>query len=186
MTSRSRFSNSYRVTVTSLIVVALATVAACGGKVAGDSDGGPGTVGPVEPACSARNVPTCAGSCDEDYGIKPSCIAGSWVCPFPPDHCKPPSGCNPNGEPDCACGAAKCVTGIWECPRSCGCPADLGSAVGTPCYEEGMSCGGSACTNACEFCNILECSEGKWTQLEAFPDPNCGDAEIAVDAGTPD
>ncbi len=171
--------------VSSSLALALVTMAACGGKIA-SSETGPNVVGPEQNACS-KTVPTCSGNCEEDYAAKPSCIDGSWVCPFPADHCKPPiMECSPAAEPDCKCGSPKCVTGVWECPRSCGCPADLAGAVGTSCDQEGESCGGSACTNSCEFCNIIQCSAGVWTQLEVFPDPNCGDAMIAVDAGFAD
>jgi hypothetical protein len=55
-----------------------------------------------------------------------------------------------------------------------GCPADLLAAEGTPCAEEGKSCGD--CSDPCSFCNLLRCENGKWQALEAFPNPNCGDA----------
>ena len=48
--------------------------------------------------------------------------------------------------------------------------------VGTACSEEGKTCGGETCKNACSFCNIVRCSSGTWTQQEVFPDPNCNDS----------
>lgn len=59
-----------------------------------------------------------------------------------------------------------------------GCPSNaaLSSAVGTACTNEGLSCGGDQCKDACSFCNIIRCTGGTWTQQEAFPDPNCNDA----------
>lgn len=56
-----------------------------------------------------------------------------------------------------------------------GCPADISAAVGKPCSEEGKFCGGENC-DPCSFCNMIKCTNGKWEQLEAFPDPNCSDA----------
>ena len=53
-----------------------------------------------------------------------------------------------------------------------GCPPDIGSAVGTPCAEEGKFCGGENC-GPCGFCNLIQCTGGKWEQVEVFPDPNC-------------
>ena len=61
---------------------------------------------------------------------------------------------------------------------STGCPGSdkLSTAVGTSCAQEGQSCGGESCTDPCSFCNIIRCTSGVWTQMEAFPDPNCSDA----------
>ena len=51
-----------------------------------------------------------------------------------------------------------------------GCPADLGTAEGTPCAVEGTTCGGPC--GACGFCNLLSCTGGTWQRLEAFPPPD--------------
>jgi len=58
------------------------------------------------------------------------------------------------------------------------CPADIGSAEGMPCSSEGAYCGGDACTDACSFCNIIQCERGTWQRVEAFPAPcfDCGDS----------
>jgi len=61
-------------------------------------------------------------------------------------------------------------------PTGCPSAAMLSSVVGTKCSNEGLSCGGDKCTNACSFCNIIRCTGGLWTQQEAFPDPRCNDA----------
>ncbi len=34
-----------------------------------------------------------------------------------------------------------------------------------------MFCGGESCTNACQFCNILRCTSGRWQRMESFPAP---------------
>lgn len=48
---------------------------------------------------------------------------------------------------------------------------------GASCSMEGSFCGGP-CTDACSFCNVLECSGGTWMRREAPPAPcfACGDA----------
>lgn len=50
-----------------------------------------------------------------------------------------------------------------------GCPADHSAALGMPCADEGRFCG--RCIDPCGFCNILQCSGGMWTRLEAHPPP---------------
>lgn len=44
------------------------------------------------------------------------------------------------------------------------------------CDSEGATCG--ECTNPCQFCNLLRCTEGVWQAMEAFPAPcvDCGEA----------
>ena len=49
------------------------------------------------------------------------------------------------------------------------CPPDHSAALGTPCSEEGRFCG--RCIDPCGFCNLLQCSGGTWTRLEAHPPP---------------
>jgi hypothetical protein len=46
------------------------------------------------------------------------------------------------------------------------------------CGSEGMTCGGESCTNACQFCNLLRCTSGRWMRMESFPAPcfTCGTA----------
>jgi hypothetical protein len=50
-----------------------------------------------------------------------------------------------------------------------GCPTDHSAALGTSCADEGRFCG--RCIDPCGFCNILQCSGGTWTRLEAHPPP---------------
>jgi hypothetical protein len=68
--------------------------------------------------------------------------------------------------------------GIASTDVASGCPSadKLGSLAGTSCNQEGLTCGGETCTDACSFCNIVRCTGGVWTQEEAFPDPSCNDA----------
>ncbi len=59
---------------------------------------------------------------------------------------------------------------------------DVGSACGTvsegaTCSEEGRTCGGP-CLDPCQFCNIFQCTSGRWGQLMVFPRP-CTDAGAA-------
>ena len=54
-----------------------------------------------------------------------------------------------------------------------GCPADISSAVGTSCGTDGKTCG--SCSDPCQFCNLIICTGGVWTQEEAFPQ-QCTDA----------
>lgn len=44
-----------------------------------------------------------------------------------------------------------------------------GAKEGDPCSTEGQSCSPSPCTDPCQFCNSLTCSNGKWQGMEAFP-----------------
>jgi len=39
-----------------------------------------------------------------------------------------------------------------------------------PCGTEGAICGGN-CSDACQFCNLLRCSGGRWQAQEAAPAP---------------
>lgn len=61
---------------------------------------------------------------------------------------------------------------------------------GTPCMPEGASCN-SGCEDPCSFCNILSCTDGKWTHVEVFPAPClscedvCGPVVAAQCAGGP-
>jgi hypothetical protein len=64
-----------------------------------------------------------------------------------------------------------------------GCPADISGAVGKACDQPGKLCGGDSCTDPCQFCNLIQCVNGKWEQLEAAPDPNCGDAGVTICGG---
>jgi len=60
--------------------------------------------------------------------------------------------------------------------------ADCATAVsGGSCSPEGRYCGGG-CTDPCQFCHELTCQGGKWEDVEAFPDPNCG-KDMSVGSG---
>ncbi|MBK9258445.1 MAG: hypothetical protein IPM54_01260 [Polyangiaceae bacterium] len=41
-------------------------------------------------------------------------------------------------------------------------------AEGSPCSTEGEFCS-PGCEDPCSFCNVMQCSNGKWTHLEVFP-----------------
>jgi len=60
-----------------------------------------------------------------------------------------------------------------------GCPADLPSAIGEPCTVENQQCG-TCPADPCVFCNIIRCHDGKWTRIEIFPSPSCGQRDGAV------
>jgi len=49
------------------------------------------------------------------------------------------------------------------------CPVEF-PEEGTPCAAEGLFCGGP-CEDPCQFCNLIRCEGGVWTQLEAPPAP---------------
>ena len=171
-----------RHTVPSLLALALGAslLGACADSHQGGGDGGvdAGTigfdggfprcdrdVGPVGPPfrCVHGSGPTCG-----DVYAEPLCVEGGWQCPVGTTP-EPLSGCRCYGPPPpgCECGEAG-----WRCDVADGgaaCPAELGSAEGTPCGEEGRSCG--RCTDSCGFCNILRCESGRWIRLEAHPRP---------------
>jgi hypothetical protein len=48
------------------------------------------------------------------------------------------------------------------------------------CTTPELVCGGESCTNACQFCNLLRCTSGRWQRMEAFPAPcfACGAAGL--------
>ncbi|MCA9716022.1 MAG: hypothetical protein KC468_15190 [Myxococcales bacterium] len=48
---------------------------------------------------------------------------------------------------------------------------------GSACDREGEFCS-SGCEDPCQFCNVLECSEGAWQGLEVFPAPCLSCEEI--------
>lgn len=43
---------------------------------------------------------------------------------------------------------------------------------GTPCAGEERTCG-TCPADPCSFCNLMRCSNGTWSRVEAFPDPTC-------------
>jgi len=49
--------------------------------------------------------------------------------------------------------------------------ACVSATLNGTCSTDGMTCGGEACTNACQFCNILRCTTGHWQRVESFPAP---------------
>jgi hypothetical protein len=42
---------------------------------------------------------------------------------------------------------------------------------GASCTAEGAFCGGEGCTNICQFCNVLHCTNGRWEPMESAPAP---------------
>lgn len=125
-------------------------------------------------------VSTTAGACGGVVGDDSSTGGGASDASTSSDagHASDASTCT--GAADCKCGTASCVGGEWRCPKSCGCPDSLAGLDGTSCDVDGLSCSGD-CSNPCNFCNILECTNGTWTTLEAFPEP-CVDGSV-VDGG---
>ncbi|MEO8877113.1 MAG: hypothetical protein ABI461_16085 [Polyangiaceae bacterium] len=186
MIDRSGFSHiSFSLlAVTSAIVLS----AACGGKVDSSSNGSSsgnsangGASNGNSGDCSdqpAISCPVCPGQSTPTV----TCVNGVRECTT--TKCAVPT-CDDEPKPNCKCGTPSCgVGGGWMCPGSCACPTDLSNLEGQPCNVEGLSCGGENCTNPCNFCNILQCEQGVWQNLEAFPAP-CDDdgGLIAVDAG---
>ena len=62
------------------------------------------------------------------------------------------------------------TTGDPPCPDSF--PQD-----GAPCELEGQICGGG-CEDPCSFCNLAECTNGVWSNIEVFPAECLSCAEI--------
>ena|GEM_PF-6806931 len=54
-------------------------------------------------------------------------------------------------------------------------------APGSPCMPEGAFCS-TGCEDPCSFCNILNCTNGVWTNVEVFPAPclSCMDVCVPV------
>lgn len=94
------------------------------------------------------------------------------------------------------CGVLTCEKGVWN-SLGIGPAAECGDDAGTPCSnahegdvcsKENETCG--SCTDPCQFCNLLRCSGGRWTGIEAFPtppsDPQCQKDGGQTDGGTTD
>lgn len=143
---------------------------------AGDA-GGTGDAPRIGPTCggeppfrcvSASGTPHVCG----DAFASPGCLDGGvWQCPL---------GLTPEPIVDCWCygpapsASCACISSGWWCEGidagvPAGCPPDPWSAEGSPCAPEGESCG--RCLDSCGFCNLLVCTGGIWTHLEAFPPP---------------
>ena len=92
------------------------------------------------------------------------CSGGQWqrLEAFPADCSEVTDSADADEQPD-----ANLTDVTVPCP-------DPGTAEGTPCAQEGQSCGDCG-SDPCQFCNLLRCQGGVWTHLEAFPDPNCDD-----------
>jgi hypothetical protein len=54
---------------------------------------------------------------------------------------------------------------------------------GTPCAMEGEFCS-TGCEDPCQFCNVRECEEGVWKNLEVFP-AQCLDCDAVCDFVVP-
>ncbi|HEY0138577.1 MAG TPA: hypothetical protein VGB85_31050 [Nannocystis sp.] len=54
---------------------------------------------------------------------------------------------------------------------------------GTPCTSEGLSCS-TGCEDPCEFCNVVQCENGTWQNLEVFP-YDCLDCESVCEFVVP-
>lgn len=139
-------------------------------------------------ACTGM-APQCVQVSGHECGdvlLAASCVEDAWACP---------RGWTRESSAECWCYGGRpgcdCTPTGWACPVDAGvaegCPSDFLAAEGTPCAEEGRSCG--ACTDPCGFCNLLQCSGGTWTRLEAPPPPppcvsfDCG-PELRCDAVT--
>ena len=116
-------------------------------------------------ACGGKTDASLDGGASQSDGASDAGQGGDAAC---------------TGAADCKCGTPSCVDGEWRCPKSCGCPDSLAGLDGTSCDVDGLSCSGD-CSNPCNFCNILECTNGTWTTLEAFPEP-CADGSV-IDGG---
>ena len=65
-----------------------------------------------------------------------------------------------------ACGGSD---GTNDDMKAASCPANLATAEGTHCSDDGQSCGGDQCASSCGFCNYLVCHNGKWSHIEVLP-----------------
>jgi hypothetical protein len=74
------------------------------------------------------------------------------------------------------------VADLQDIPYAEPCPPDYMAADGTTCIDEGRQCS-SGCDDRCRFCNYLRCENGKWSWMEVFPDPTCGDATADDSSG---
>ncbi len=172
MTQSSSFT-SFVFTVCAAFAFVLA---GCGAVVTPQGDGGSDAVEIGAMLCGIQPSDRCAygsagGACG-DVEVPQVCDGGAWHCP---SGTVPMSQCRCFGRPPTNC---TCSTSGWQCPVDAGvdapidCPADPSAALGTPCSEEGRTCGGP-CTDHCAFCNIIRCQSGRWVGLEVFPDPTC-------------
>jgi hypothetical protein len=181
-------SGFLRAALASSGAVLLFSFAACGGKVidvgegddssnkpdSGSDAGGDGTT----TACSGDlDIPVCP-ACDDPNSPIPQCVDGVWTCAVSKCVPPPPESCDTIPEPDCACGAAQCVSGQWDCPADCGgfCPATVDNLGGQPCVTDGLICG-DECGDPCQPCNYVVCTSGAWQEVESTAE--------SCDAGTP-
>ena len=82
------------------------------------------------------------------------------------------AACGGSSADDTAVDAAVKDLSMAACPQN---PSSVKD--GDACSPEGLSCG--MCTDPCQFCNLLKCTGGKWSHLEAFP-------AVCDDGGTHD
>ncbi len=164
-----------------LVPASILLLMACSNSHVPGADGGDGGgCGDWPPGCVQETDHQCG-----DFSLNADCIAGEWRCP---------RGWELESSAECWCynslPGCTCTPSGWSCPDAGvagGCPSDFVEADGTPCAEEGRTCG--ACTDPCGFCNLVQCSGGRWTWLEAFPPPgpcvsfDCG-PELRCDAVT--
>ena len=145
--------------------------AACGGKVVGGTTTtSPQDGGPDNTACGDLEQPVCPVCEGDTQSPAPQCIDGQWECST--TKCEPPLGCE-GTTADCKCGAATCVNDQWVCPATCTdtCPADISGLAGTACSVDGLICGSEDCSDPCNFCFFIDCTDGTWQSVEAPPEP---------------
>lgn len=188
------------------LALALALLApACGPKQAGDTETDATDTTDTTDATTSTAATTDAGSTtaatDPDSTTADPTEALTDPTGDPPVACGdplPPEGspCATEGE-DCAPNAsecdpyigAMCIDGAWDhyevgpgdpdrCPDPTDCnPDDPLPREGSPCEHEGDSCGGP-CADPCQFCNIMQCTEGTWQHLEVFPNECLGCEDV--------
>jgi hypothetical protein len=166
---------------------ALAAVGCSGRGLQSSSD-----LGTTSQMCGVNATSSCGAGffCEAPAGLCPKDPSPSSVCTEEPLDCLAPSGA---GQPECGCDhhtyASDCarrqdgVSLLHSGACESDCPSDLFDAVGTSCSVEGQTCGGP-CLNYCQFCNLLECQNGIWTQVESSPDPSCQMPDGGTDGGS--
>lgn len=147
-------------------------VIACGSKEQ-PCDGASGTLPPVGSACEPEGQACYPNDDPCPQVAHVECEGGKWVEVQPPGECfdGETSGTTTTGTPTTSGTTAAGSTGGAGCD-----PNDL-PEVGSACAMEGEFCS-PGCEDPCQFCNVLRCEGGVWTQLEAPPAPCAGCEEI--------
>jgi hypothetical protein len=110
--------------------------------------------------------------CEDDRGAVDLGVGGEVAQPV---------GGSGAGETTGLGGAGGAAAGASGAGGAAECPADIFSAEGKACSEEGMVCGDGA-DDPCQFGQSIVCQAGEWQHQEAFPAP-CGGAGGQANGG---